>query len=500
MSNITETRPPFRDGGPDDDAPRPILNQASEFLGWLRIALRRRRAMMVLVFLLITGLSVAAAVFLPRTYTAQGRILAQSNVQMPALANPRRAIPYASDAPTRSVGPMVLSERNLDRLMHETDLMRRWEQQRSPVLQLKDQVVEWILGPLTEEEKHEALLKLVKRKVVVFAEDEVVHFVVTWYDPDTPVLLVEHLQDILLEERRNRENGAISDALEILQVHAGEVRQEVDTRLSELRTLREERGGDRSRRRRAVTRRPQPAPQTQPVRSRGDRQELADLRADLDHIQRTIREVEGQRQQRLVDVQSTLRQRSVSLGPEHPEIIGLERQLAALRQPSSEVESLRRQAEQLRSEYLRKGGTADGLQDTSTRAVVRQRLANVFEELEDEDDEEDEELAYARAQLALTIGKYEDLLERISGARIELDTANAAFKYRYTVIAEPRTPRDPDKPSPALILLGGVFLGLTVGTFAGLGREVLAGRILKSWQVERFVGLPVLGETDTEAP
>ena len=355
--------------------------------------------------------------------------------------------------------------------------------------------MEVLVGPISEEDMREALLELLRRKVIVYPDDEVVTFLVTWYDPDTPVLLVEHLQDILLQERRARENGVVSDALEILQDHGREVREEIDRKLEELRDLRSELQVDAPRPRR------EPAPRrsaTQTPRNRADSYAIADLRAELDHARRTLREIESQRQRRLVDVQSTLRQRSVDLGPEHPDIIALESQVDALRQVSSEEEMLRRRIDNLQSDYLRRGGTTDQLHDTSPRAVARQRLADVFDELESVADEEDEALAYARAQLGLTIAKYEDILERISGARIELDTANAAFKYRYTVIGEPRRPREPDGLPIPILLAGGLFLGLIVGVFAGVGREIVGGRLLVGWQIPRFVGLPLLGEVGVE--
>ncbi|MFW6369251.1 MAG: hypothetical protein ACOC0J_01565 [Myxococcota bacterium] len=486
-------------GGPawtkrEDEDIRPILEHAGEIWSWLRTAVRRRAFMIVAVFSFIACGSAAAALFIPGSYTSRGRILAQSNIHLPVLANPNRAIPHAADTPARGVAPMVLSERNLERLIDETDLIDRWEIQRSPLLRLKDQAMELVLGPLSEDEKRDALVELLKRKVIVFTEDDVVNFQVTWYDPDTPVLLVQHLQDILLEERRARETGVISDALDILQQHGRELQEDIDRKLEDLRTMREELDSGRPRRaprRRAVR---APAPRSSP--SRADQAAIADLRADLDHARRTYREIESQRQHRLVDVQSTLRQRSVDLGPMHPDILALERRVEALSQPSAEEENLRRRMERLQAEYLRKGGRTEELQDTSPRAVARQRLAHVFDELEEGEDEEDEAVAYARAQVALSISKYEDILERISGARIELDTANAAFKYRYDVVGEPRRPREPDGLPPLLFIVGGLFLGVTAGLFAGLGRELAAARILGSWQLPRHVGLPVLGEVE----
>jgi capsular polysaccharide biosynthesis protein len=47
-----------------------------------------------------------------------------------------------------------------------------------------------------------------------------------------------------------------------------------------------------------------------------------------------------------------------------------------------------------------------------------------------------------------------------------------------------------------LIVIGGVVAGLLLGVFAALARDLLSGRLLESWQVQRELGLPVLAEFD----
>src|SRR5206468_1114555 len=58
-------------------------------------------------------------------------------------------------------------------------------------------------------------------------------------------------------------------------------------------------------------------------------------------------------------------------------------------------------------------------------------------------------IGYAQSRIQFDSQKYNSLLDRIDSARIELDTARAAFKYRYNVIKPPQVPRKPIKPNSA---------------------------------------------------
>ncbi len=101
---------------------------------------------------------------------------------------------------------------------------------------------------------------------------------------------------------------------------------------------------------------------------------------------------------------------------------------------------------------------------------------------------------YARTRLRFAMEKYDVLLERIQAARIELDTARAAFKYRYAVIRPPGYPKRPVKPKVPLVLAGALIAALALGTLAAALRDLWSGKILEPWQMERDLGLPVLGQ------
>ena len=82
--------------------------------------------------------------------------------------------------------------------------------------------------------------------------------------------------------------------------------------------------------------------------------------------------------------------------------------------------------------------------------------------------------------------QYQQMVERVSAAQIDLDAARSAFKYRYHVVWPPEVPRKPVSPKAWKVFgLGSVaslLLALLVAAVPGLR----SGRIEERWQVERI--------------
>ncbi len=98
--------------------------------------------------LLTLGATGALLLVLPRTYHVDAQLLTQRNTVMPALGNPGRTVPTDANVPTRAAAETVLRHDNLLSLMKQTDLLNRWERDRSPVLRLKDWVVKLVASSL----------------------------------------------------------------------------------------------------------------------------------------------------------------------------------------------------------------------------------------------------------------------------------------------------------------------------------------------------------------
>ena len=77
-----------------------------------------------------------------------------------------------------------------------------------------------------------------------------------------------------------------------------------------------------------------------------------------------------------------------------------------------------------------------------------------------------------RAKLSAAVQKYIELTDRLDSARMERETAQAAFKFRYSVIQPPEMPLRPTKPNVLLIVLGGLVASLALAIAAAAARDL----------------------------
>jgi hypothetical protein len=85
-----------------------------------------------------------------------------------------------------------------------------------------------------------------------------------------------------------------------------------------------------------------------------------------------------------------------------------------------------------------------------------------------------------------------EIRERLDSARIELATSQASFKYRYGMVRPPQIPKKPLKPNTLLVMLAGILGAFALAFAAPVGADIMTGRVIEAWQVERQLGTPVL--------
>jgi hypothetical protein len=158
----------------------------------------------------------------------------------------------------------------------------------------------------------------------------------------------------------------------------------------------------------------------------------------------------------------------------------LERAISAVAEPSTQVAPLRQEQRALEAAYEERFGRV--FEDALAPADSSGR--------ESPDDGPDA----GEARLKRATLEYQSLLERINSARIELETARAAFKYRYVVLWPAQTPLRPDKPKIVRVALAGVVAAVLLAMFAALAVDLLSRKLVDREQVHRVLGLEILGE------
>jgi len=468
--------PPSHEPAPEDLFDWPKLRDYAVFL--LR-APKRHPWFAAGTFALVVATAVLSIWALPKTFHVESKILTQKNQVMPGLANPNRSIPSEADAPTRAASDTVLRRENLVALISQTDLLENWEKTRAPAVRLKDLAQQLFTGKLAEEEKLDALVGLLEKKLWVGTGEGTVIIGIDWPDAEMAYHLVEAAQQNFLETRHAMEVSTIAEAISILEGHAQTAH---DTVLSAYDSVKKAKEGKNIR---DALARPGTAP-----RPSGENQDLAQIKVMILAKRRALADLEQFRQKRLTELQTQLGELRATYAPAHPAVVSVKQSIDGLLRESPQIAALKKEEQDLLGEYSRRGGKNPEDLPSMAPAPLPERALVI-----NNSREEDDTMSYPREQLKMGIKKYYDLVDRIEAARIELDTARAAFKYRYSIVRPAQVPRKPQKPNVPLTIAGGLLAGLVLAFLVPSAVDLYRRTIAESWQIERQLELPVLVST-----
>jgi uncharacterized protein involved in exopolysaccharide biosynthesis len=473
MNHGKSTRPPSQELPGQDDGMSlgPVLGPTP--LDWLSLVLnaaRGRKWLAIAVFLI--GIDASVVYFRLKTplYRVEAKILAQRQQALPTAVRPGAP----DDAPTRSVWEIVHRRENLMDLINEAKLLPLpGTPPAAPGLRERlSRALSGLTGSrasASQGDPTDALVRRLDRALEVTTAEGTITIGIEWPDAGQAYRLVEGALQNFLEARHLQEVTAIDEVISLLRGRAATLRDELERAVEEARR---QGARDSSRLARLATP-PQPA---QPS------EELVRLKSMLDAKDRAIADVEEFRRRRLADLQAQLDAQRGVYSDAHPAIIALKQDLEALSRESPQITALREEAEKLRRDYQARLAQELRRQGPGVPAYAGLGPAPVAGGAE-----ETERVREARFQ-------YQHMLERLNAAQLELDTARAAFKYRYNVVWPPEVPQAPESPKARKILGLGALASLMLAILAAAAPDLWRGRVVERWQVERSLDLPILGQ------
>lgn len=466
-----------------------------DYIVYFARSVRRHRLFCVVVFAAVIILAAILLWALPKTYHVEAKLMAQRNQIIAALGNPGRNMQW-DDMPTRAATDTILRTDNLVSLVRQTNLLVRWQKTRAPLGRLKD----WLSGlprgrPIDEEEKIDMMVGTLETKLTVTTGEGTVTIGIDWPDAETAFLLVEAAQRNFFEARHVSEVSTISEAISILEGRASRLRDEVEEDVENVEAARnevEKRKPKSAQAPKAAT----PAPAKLQQRKKLD-EDLAQLRVVLDTKKRAIADLEELRRRQIAELQSRIDEAKATYSDVHPVVIDLQQRMETLKnqQDSLQVATLREEMKALEKEAVRRGvikaGETQGIPLTRRLPVEPQQLARAISA-----EIEDAPIEQAKGDLRYAINKYQTTLDRIDSAQMELESARAAFKYRYSVLVPAELPRSALKPKKGMVLASSAIAGLLLAIFlAGVG-DLRSGIVHERWQIIRHLDLPVIGEVE----
>jgi hypothetical protein len=507
------------------------FRQIIDYAGFLTRSLRRHSGLTVGTFSLALAVTTAAAILLPRTYHVQTKLLAQRNAVMAALSNPGRAVPSDADAPTRAAAETVLRRDNLLTMIGQTHLLEEWTRTRAPILRVKDWLMVLFRRRPTEAERLDRLVGLLEARMVVVtgpAGDGTVTIDLDWPDGGMAYRLVESAQQLFVEARQAAETAAIAESIGILERYAATLHESISRTLNELQSTQVHRGPPGGTPRVAARSSllvpvvPSIAATLPPVPAAAlgapalganlDDPQIPRLKAAIAAKRQEMRNLEEVRQRQLAELEARLVQLTTVYTATHPAVASAQQNIAAISRDSPQMVTLKAETERLETEYQKRTAAAEELlQVEQLRAEVakeapvvsapqpapHRRAVQTLPTPTEQPGAAGEATDLASVSLRLELNQLESVLERTDGARIELAVSKAAFKYRYTVIRPAQVPKAPISPNLQAVFGAGLFCSLVLALVAAVGKDLLSGRILERWQVERQLGLPVLGTVGT---
>jgi hypothetical protein len=492
------SEPDFEDDLDDDG--ESATNQAeliASYAAFARHALKRRWIVSLTVFSALMGMTLAVAKLWPRTYHCESRFIAQPN-----LFAPHSGAQSGYDA-LGGAADVILRHESLEAIIKQTGLVKSWPVTRPPLLKAKDHVMAWLRGETSEDDTRKMLVGTLESKLFVQTTGNAAIISVDWQDPHAAAEIVEAAEQNFLESRHVAEISTIAEYISILEAHAIKVRDEIYNISDQLQKLREERRADAEKKvaeRRADTKEAVPAlalPRRNLARKPiGEDEDLARAKVMLEAKQRAISELEADRNQRLLNLRGKLAELESQYTAVHPLIVDTKRTIQSLSHETPQVTSLRGEVRDLENELKRRtaesevaanglagsGGTALGAAAADPLPTEIMRLA----------DDEDLDPAVT-AQFRYAVTNYTRLRDEISTARIDLDTAQAAFSHRYKIVVPPEAPGKAIKPKVPLVLGAGIVGAVFMALLAAILAELRAGKIIERWQVQQ-IELPVLAE------
>jgi hypothetical protein len=461
--------PPERDSSGIIDWP-----SVREHLGFALRATGRRPIVAALCFLAVASIGPLSLKVMPKVYRVEATVTAARNPVISTLAYPVLQRSFESDDPAQAAHDAIMRRDNLEAIAKETDLVARFERTRSPIGQLRDRLKIAVSGrPPTPEEKFEAMIERLEKRLTIdvpgaapgasaaAAKDKVV-LAVEWPDAETAKLLVETAARRFFEGRRERELSMVRDAMGVLEVHAASIQSEVEAKVKKVHAL--EVGLVRNQTALSHSDRGQ--------RGRVPQEEtLARLRANLEAKKIASAEIERFRQQRGQELREELARQRSAYSEKHPDVVRTRKLLDSVSEPPAQLGTLRSDIAELEQQLEQASATVSRLVD-----------------------DENPSLEYARTELRLLLTQYSTIRDRIDGAKVEMKAAEAGFEHRYGFTVPPRIPRKPIGPIPVLALVAGVLGGLVLALFTVTALDARSGRLLERWQVERVLGVRVLGE------
>lgn len=478
-------------GGPgpsrqdDDEGPSIALGaRASEAAR----SARRRKGLSFVVVMICGALTVLAAIFAPRTYEVEARVLVQRTNAITG-GQQQYLSPEEQHNIAKEYEEQVMSHDNVLAIVRQKNLVQRWDDMRQPHRRLIDKINRKLGKPApTDDEKFEALVNNIRNRMKVWVDATTVTIKLDWSEPEAARDIIDAAVQNFLEARFQSEVGVIPERLKILEAGVAQAHKDLEVAATEL--VRLQRLNDPNKKVQVVI--PQ-LPQGVRTGPKIDESQVDPaLKARLDGVRQQIAVLQEAKLRRVAELNQELIQKRQTLAEGHPDIIALKQTIAATEQDPPQLVRLKAEESSIVNQI------AEQQRQAAARAADEKKNAPKYVAPKPVAEKAPEVVATtannvqdAQVLFDAVTKKYTDLVNQLDAARIEMKTAEAAFKNRYKVTHPAEVPAGPKRPVALIAIAIGVLSTIAAVLAVAALADRFSGIFFEPRDVRDRLGLPV---------
>lgn len=461
-------------GHRDDDDDGPNIAVKERIAEAARSA-KRRKGLSFIVVMICGALTVLGAIFAPRNYESDARVLVQRTQAITGQG--QQLSPEEMRNIAKEYEEQVMAHDNIIAIVRQKDLVQRWDEMRQPHRRLIDKINRKLRkSPPSDDEKFDALVTNVKHRLKVWVDATTVTIRLDWSEPEAARDIVDAAVKNFLEARFQSEVGVIPERVKILEAGVTQAHKDLETSAAEL--VRQQKLANPRERVNIII------PNLPHGIGRVDEAADPHLRARLEAVRQQIAVLQEAKLRREAELTQELIQRRQTLAEAHPEIIALKQTIEATRADPPQLAKLRAEERELVSEIAVRQRAATDARAVAPRVVpppaVETPVAGATKSVQD-----------AQVQFDAVTRKYSDLVTQLDTARSGLQLEEAAFKNRYKVVHPAELPTGPKRPVGFIAIVIGIFSTVAAVLAAAALADRFSGIFFEPRDVRDRLGLPV---------
>ena len=469
----------------EDDGPQIALGAR---VGEAARSAKRRKGLSFVVVMICGALTVLAAIFAPRTYEVESRVLVQ---RTQALTGGQQQFVSAEEMrnTAKEYEEQMIARESVIEIVKKRNLVARWDDMRQPHRRLIDKINRKMgKPPPSDEEKFDALVGNIASRMKVWVDATTITVKLDWSEPESARDIVDAAVQNFLVARKQTEVGVIPERIRILEAGVTQAHKDLETAANELVRLQK-----------LADPKKQIALYVPPLRGVENRPRIDEnaidpgLKAKLDNVRQQIAVLQEAKLRRTAELNQELIQKRQVLADGHPEIQALKQTLAATEQDPPQLAALKKQEADIMNEIAAKQAAARAHNEAPpppqpkfapAPKVAPEPKPEVFAG-------QAKNVQDAQVLFDAVTKKYTDLVNQLDNARIEEKTAEAAYKQRYKVTQPAEAPMAPKRPVGLIAIAIGVLATIAAVLAVAALADRFSGIFFEPRDVRDRLALPV---------